>query len=141
MRQAVAIVLGCLVAGALSGSAHACSCARSPTAEGILASAAAVFTGTVRAVGTTAPHQSVTTFVVTEAFKGVRPGEIVDVHHHSGSPAACGVTFEYGRSYTLSAAMDRGALHASQCSTWMFLPHVGLSRDLIATMRSLRRRQ
>ena len=141
MRGALDIVFGAIVLAASSGAAFACSCARDPTAEGILAAATAVFTGTVRAVETMAPGQMVTTFVVAEPFKGVQRGAIVNVHHPDGSAHSCGVSFAYGRSYTLAAALERGALWTSQCSTWMFLPDVGLGGDLIVRMRALRRRQ
>jgi len=118
--------------------ARACSCARNPTADDIYARHAAVFTGTVRAIQTIAPGQSVTTFVVSEPFKGVQRGEIVNVHHRSGASASCGVDFDYGKGYTLAASRDGAQLWTSQCSTWMFLPHVGLSGDLIARLRRLR---
>jgi hypothetical protein len=141
MRKALAISFGLFVFAASPEIALACSCARNPTAEGILASATAVFTGTVRAVETIAPGQMVTTFVVAEPFKGAQRGQIVNVHHPSSASHSCGVSFDYGQSYTLAASLERGALWTSQCSTWMFLPHVGLSRDLIVRMRALRSRQ
>jgi hypothetical protein len=140
MRKAVAIPFGLVVVAVSAQAAMGCSCARNPTAEGILASATAVFTGTVRAVQTVAAGQSVTTFVVTETFKGAQRGAIVNVHHPSTPSPTCGVSFEYGRSYTLAASLERGALWTSQCSTWMFLPQVGLSGDLIVRMRTLRGR-
>lgn len=129
-------VLGLILAW--PAAASACSCARNPTADGLLASHQAVFTGTVRAVQTIAPGQSVTTFVVSEPFKGVQRGEVVNVYHRSVSSAACGVTFDYGKGYTLAATWHDGHLWTSQCSTWMFLPQVGLSRDLISDLRRRR---
>ena len=89
-------------------------------------------------VETVAPGQSITTFVVTETFKGAVRGAGIAVHHVSGSSASCGVSFEQGRTYTLAASQERGALWTSQCSTWMFLPHVRLSSGLIARLRALR---
>ena len=140
MRKFLAITIGLLILAASPDAARACSCARNPTAETILASSTAVFTGTVRAAATVAPGQLVTTFVVSEPFKGVERGQTVNVHHPSGASHGCGVSFDYGRGYTLAASLERGALWTSQCSTWMFLPQVGLSHDLIARMRALRAR-
>jgi hypothetical protein len=139
MRKPAAAIVGTLVAFLTPISAVACSCARNPTAEGLLASHGAIFTGTVRAVQTIAPGQSVTTFVVSEPFKGAQRGEIVNIYHRSGSSAACGVSFDYGKTYTLAASRQGPQLWTSQCSTWMFLPHVGISGGLITGLRSLRR--
>jgi hypothetical protein len=138
MHRLVAAVVGILVFPVLAIPASACSCARNPTADGLFASHAAIFTGTVRAVQTIAPGQSVTTFVVSEPFKGARRGETINVYHRSDSSAACGVTFEYGKGYTLAASRQGAELWTSQCSTWMFLPHVGLSGELITRLRTLR---
>jgi hypothetical protein len=123
-------------------SALACSCARNPTAEGLLRDAAAVFTGVAEESRSVAPGVSVTTFRVTEGFKGASEGAIVRVRHPSGSSASCGVQFAPGTSYTLTAhANGSGAgLSASLCSAWMFMPQVGLGDELIARMRVLRRR-
>jgi hypothetical protein len=140
MHRLLPILAGLLAVMAFSGAAHACSCARDPTADQIYASAAAIFTGTVRRVETIDPHQAVTTFLVTETFKGLGRGAVVRVHHGTSSPA-CGVTFEQGRTYTLAAGTHDGRLTTGQCSTWMFLPHVGLSRSLIERLRSLRDRR
>jgi hypothetical protein len=139
MRKSATAFVGALVASLTPISALACSCARNPTAEGLLASHASIFTGTVRAVQTIAPGQSVTTFVVSEPFKGAQRGEIVNIYHRSGSSAACGVTFDYGGTYTLAASRQGPQLWTSQCSTWMFLPHVGISGELITGLRHLRR--
>jgi hypothetical protein len=139
MRGRLAAVVGIFVLPFFAIPASACSCARNPTADGLFASHAAIFTGTVRAVQTIAPGQSVTTFVVSEPFKGVRRGETINIYHRSDSSAACGVGFDYGKGYTLAAAWHDGHLWTSQCSTWMFLPHVGLSGELITRLRILRR--
>jgi hypothetical protein len=141
MRKALSILSAVLFGAASVGAAHACSCARNPNADDIFATHAAIFTGLVRAVETIAPGQSMTTFVVTEPFKGVRRGETVNVHHRSAPTAACGVTFEYGKGYTVAASREPSGLSTSQCSTWMFLPHVGLSGELISRLRSLRARR
>jgi hypothetical protein len=138
MRRCLAAAVGIFVLPFFAIPASACSCARNPTADGIFASHAAIFTGTVRAVQTIAPGQSVTTFVVSEPFKGVRRGETVNVYHRSGSSASCGVSFDYGKGYTLAAVREGPQLWTSQCSTWMFLPHVGLSGELITQLRALR---
>lgn len=131
-----------LVLVAFSGSALACSCPRDPTAQGILASAAAVFTGVVEQSVEVAPGQSVTTFRVTESFKDAVPGAAVDVSHPSGSSASCGVSFLAGKVYTLAAnkGKTQRVLSTGLCSTWMFLPHVRLSKGLIEEMRARKQR-
>ena len=141
MRRLFAVVVGILVLPALAIPASACSCARNPTADGLFSSHAAIFTGTVRAVQTIAPGQSVTTFMVSEPFKGVQRGATVNIYHRSDSSAACGVSFDYGKGYTLAATWQRGNLWTGQCSTWMFLPHVGLSGELVTRLRALRGRR
>jgi hypothetical protein len=137
--NASSIAIAALVLAWSAGSAVACSCARNPTAEGLVASHAAIFTGTVRAVQTIAPGQLVTTFVVNEPFKGAERGATVNIYHRSGSSAACGVTFDYGNAYTLAASLQGPQLWTSRCSTWMFLPQVGISGELISGLRRLRR--
>ena len=139
MRRAPAIAFGFLFA-ASAPVALACSCPRNPTAEGLLATSAAVFTGTVRAVESIGPGLAVTTFVVTETFKGPQRGTVVNVHHASSAAPTCGVKFEYGRAYTLAASRERGALWTSRCSTWMFEPGAALGGELVGRMRSLRGR-
>jgi hypothetical protein len=133
------VLIAAIVLASSVGSALACSCARNPTADSLLASHAAIFTGTVRAVQTIAPGQLVTTFVVSEPFKGAERGAIVNIYHRSGSSAACGVTFDYGKAYTLAASLQGPQLWTSQCSTWMFLPQVGISGELLSELRRLRR--
>jgi hypothetical protein len=125
-----------------SSQAMACSCARDPTAEGILDSASAVFTGTAEENLPVGSGGSVTTFRVTESFKGPPRGTIVRVKHRDGPSPSCGVTFSPGEVYTLAAYQtdNAGVLSTSFCSTWMFLPHVGLSRPLIERMREMRPR-
>ena len=121
---------------ATTSAAAACSCARNPTAEGILSSATAVFTGIAEDSRTIGPNRSITTFRVVESFKGAKAGTI-KVQHNSGSSASCGVTFEVGKTYTLAAHRTQNGLSTGLCATWMFLPHVGLSEVLIRDMRAL----
>ena len=143
MRRATfAFVAVALVLGA-AAPALACSCARNPTAAGILSSAAAVFTATVIDTKPIGDNASVTTFRITETFKGPGVGSSVEVRHRSGSSASCGVQFTPGRSYTLAVhhgGEDAATLTTSLCSTWMFLPQVRLSQGLIDAMRALRGR-
>lgn len=138
MRRVFARALLVLAIASLADPALACSCARNPTAAQILDGAAAVFTGTVQRNVAVAPGRSVTTFTVTESFKGARVGAAVRVLHPSGSSASCGVTFAAGETHTLATQRiepDPG-LATTLCSTWMFMPHVGLSADLIRQMRA-----
>ena len=139
MRMRHALLISLLLA-ASTVPAFACSCARTPTAEGLLQDAAAVFTGIVEESRSVAPGVSVTTFRISESFKGAAAGTTVRVRHPSGSSASCGVKFERGASYTLSASRgdSDSALAATLCSTWMFAPQVGLGTALIERMRLLR---
>lgn len=129
-----------------AGSAAACSCARNPTAAGLLETSASVFTATVADDREVGRNVSVTTFRITEAFKGPPAGATIKVIHPSGSSASCGVQFTVGESYTISTHEAEPARHGADqattlCSTWMFLPHVGVSEKLIQDMRALRPRQ
>jgi len=68
---------------------------------------------------------------ITEAFNvpGVRSS--VEVRQRSDSSASCGVQFTPGKNYTVAAhhsGEDEGILTTSLCSTWMFLPQIGLSQ-------------
>lgn len=132
-----------LVLAAFASPALACSCARNPTAQGILASATIVFTGVVeRSATPDGRRMAVTTFKVTESFKGAQPGASVQISHFNGPSATCGVEFEPGETHTLAAyETTTPALYSTNlCSAWMFMPHVGLSERLIGEMRVLRRR-
>ena len=143
MRPSVRLFAPAMLALAIGSSqAMACSCQRDPTAEGLLDSASAVFTGVVEGNAPIAPQQSLTTFRVTESFKGPPPGTIVRVIHRDGPSPSCGVDFAPGKTYTLAAyqADTVADLSTSFCSTWMFLPHVGLSKGLIERMREIRQR-
>ena len=138
MRNAVATLLAVVTVTVSSTAALACSCARNPTADDIFLSSHAIFTGTVRLVERIAPGRLATTFLVTEPFKGVARGMLVRVQHRASSPA-CGVVFQQGSSYTLATGRRDSVLTTGQCQTWMFLPQVGLSKDLIERLRVLRR--
>lgn len=127
---------------AASSAAMACSCQRDPTAQGILDSAAAVFTGVAERSVEVAPGRSVTTFKVTESFKDAPRGATVQVAHSNGPSASCGVKFSVGEVYTLAAHRSEKSqlLATGLCSTWMFLPQVQLGKGLIEKMRALRGR-
>jgi hypothetical protein len=143
MRLPLAIISFFVSTAMFAGTATACSCARNPTAERILERAAAVFTGTAQQTIRVTHGQSVTTFRVTESFKGAPVGATVRVLHPSLSPASCGVKFSPGETYTLAAHRidsDPG-LATSKCSTWMFMPQVPISTDLIRRMRDMRDRR
>jgi len=120
-----------------SGAALACSCERNPTAAGILAQHQMVFTGIARSSVTAGPQVSATTFEVTEGFKGVAAKATVVVRHPDGPSASCGVQFATGQSFTVAAQQGASGLSTTLCSTWMFLPHVGLRDGLLAEMRRL----
>lgn len=125
----------------ISSSALACSCARRPSAEKILAQAPVVFTGNVLSSKSITPHTVITTFKIMETFKGVEKGQIVRVHHKIGSSTTCAVNFEIGKQYTLStqAFAQEPGLSTSRCLTWMFEPNVSMRRKIINQMRELRR--
>ncbi|MBS0533864.1 MAG: hypothetical protein JSR72_07385 [Proteobacteria bacterium] len=135
-----AMLAGFLVAGLLPGAAQACSCAPNPTAASIRQSASAVFTGVALRSRRVSPGEAVTTFRITESFKGPAAGATVRVQHPDGSSASCGIRFATGETHTLaaSAATPQRPLSANLCSVWMFLPHVGLSEKLIGELRALR---
>lgn len=127
----------------VTGSASACSCAPDPTAASILASSTAVFTAAVADTKEIRKYVSVTTFRITESFKGPAAGATVKVLHPSGPSASCDIKFVAGQTYTLAAHRtepknDGATLTTTQCSSWMFLPHVGLSKGLIEDLRALR---
>jgi hypothetical protein len=139
MRPGHEVGLAILLVLASTHAVLACSCARNPTASALLESSAAVFTGIAQSSASAGQGASVTTFRVTEAFKGVRAGHIVRVRHRSGSSASCGVNFARGEAHTLAVSSGRWGYSATLCSAWMFLPQVGLGADLIEQMRALRR--
>ena len=121
----------------ISPSALACSCERSPTAAGILARASVVFTGIARRSVTAGQDNAVTTFEITEHFKGPQ-AKTIAVRHPSGSSASCGVQFKDVEINTLAAHDGAGGLTTTLCSTWMFMPQVGMRDKLIGDMRAQR---
>lgn len=133
--KVVALSVAALVTA--SSAALACSCERNPTAAGILAQHQMVFTGIARSSVTVGPQVSATTFEVSEGFKGVAAKAIVVVRHPDGPSASCGVQFAIGQSFTVAAQQAASGLSTTLCSTWMFLPHVGLRDKLLAEMREL----
>lgn len=116
----------------------ACSCGPVPEADQVLARSDAVFTGVVTRVVAGRGDETVTTFRVTEAFKGVKVGTTVAVRHRRGPSPSCGVDFERGVPHTLAAHRDGAGLRTGLCSTWMFLPHIPTSDRLVREMRALR---
>ena len=133
MRIGLFALMGLLVT-ASAGPAATCSCAFLP-AEQIM-ERAAVFTGFAMATSPAKPGYSITTFRVTESFKGARTGSTIRILHRSGLSASCGVRFEGGKSHTLFAQSVDGALSASLCTTWGFRGESGPA--LIAKLRALR---
>jgi len=99
--------------------AAACSCAR-PSASSVWENAAAVFTGVARGTRPLGNGRSVTTFEVTEDFKGADYGASVTVEHPTGPSASCGIQFALGATHTLSAYTREGALSSNLCSVAMF---------------------
>jgi hypothetical protein len=122
---------------AAAGPASACSCAQL-NAERLMQDATAIFTGLAEGTAPVQPGWSVTTFRVTEGFKGARRGNTVRVHHRSGSSASCGVQFARGAAHTLYAQAQNGTLSASLCTAWGF--RSGGGPALIARLRELRGR-
>lgn len=121
--------------------ASACSCGRHPTAQGILKYSAAVFLGVAQKSATAKPGYSITTFKVTEAFKGTTTGATVTVLHRRRSTGSCGVKFTRGESYTLAARFSENSrqLSTSRCSTWMFNTKFKFSTKFAAELRAARR--
>lgn len=143
MRRPLTIVIFLILSVMLAQSAMACSCGRRPTAEQILARATAVFTGIAQHNVPVAHQRTITAFKVIEAFKGTAAGARLRVVHRSGPSASCGVKFLPGKSYTLAAYridQDPG-LVTSLCSTWMFMPQIPHSAQLIERMRELSRKR
>jgi len=97
--------------------ALACSC-RQPTADELLSSSAAIFTGVAQQSRPATQGEAVTTFRVVDGYKGVVPGQSVSVRHTSGSSASCGVRFESGQTYTLTTYREEigTTLFANLCS-------------------------
>lgn len=129
----------------LTGTASACQCrpTRDLTAAQVLADADVLFTGTaIKSVaGKTGEHSSyaVTTFRVTEAFKGAKAGQLIKVGHNSGPTASCGVQFEIGEPHTLGPTRWKGELGIGLCTALIF--RSSRSNDLIGELRALKRRK
>ncbi len=130
---------------ALADTVSACQCrpTRGLTAVQVLADADVLFTGTaIKSVaGKTGERSSyaVTTFRVTEAFKGAKAGQLIKVGHNSGSTASCGVQFEIGEPHTLGPTRWKGKLGIGLCTALIF--RSSRSDDLIGELRALKRRK
>lgn len=138
-RLRLPVAIAVVVAIFLPGGAQACSCAPGVSAERLMADAEVVFTGAAERSNASGPNEGVTTFRVIESFKGTSPGERLQVSHRTGAPASCGLDFADGQTFTLAARRDpaTAALVTSVCSTWMFLPQVGMADRLVREMRAL----
>jgi hypothetical protein len=124
-----------LALGLLPGSgALACSCAQ-PTAEELMRSAAAIFTGVAQRSEPATQGEAVTTFEVIEGYKGVVPGALVRVRHASGSSASCGVRFAIGERHTLTTYREEvgTTLFANLCSVAIFRSAAG--EELLRRLR------
>jgi hypothetical protein len=101
--------------------ASACSCARNRTADRLLNYSTAVFVGIAQRSITVRPGFLITTFKVTESFKGTKAGATVTVRHRRLSTGSCGINFKDGESYTLAARRSDNSRHlsTSRCSAWM----------------------
>jgi hypothetical protein len=132
-----AVIAACVIELLAAANALACSCAP-PTAEGLMQSAPAIFTGAVTESVRATQGESITTFTVSEGFKGVRAGQSVRIRHRSGSSASCGVTFAVGRTYTLSTYREEvgTTLFANLCSTAFFITRDG--EQIIRRLRQVK---
>jgi len=122
---------------AAAANAYACSCAP-PTAESLMQTAPAIFTGVVTESVPATQGESTTTFTVSEGFKGVRAGQSVRIRHRTGSSASCAVNFTAGRTYTLSTYRQEAGttLFTSYCSTVIFTTRDG--EQIIRRLRQMR---
>lgn len=106
---------------ALPDAALACSCRLTATADELM-EADAVFTGVALSSKPVARRESMTRFRVTEAYKGVRHGQVIRVRHRSGPSPSCGVNFARGGEYTMTSYRrdpgqpGAGELSSSLCS-------------------------
>jgi hypothetical protein len=158
IRAAQATILASAVVLGTAGNAKACSCAHETTAS-VFQSATAVFTG--RAIATRRGHrnqseelnrdfhklrvrhnrsdQMVTTFHVTESFKGPKAGTALSVVHGTETPS-CGIGFAKGKTYTIAAYQNSpGELGTNLCTTFYF--NFGGGPHLIDDLRALRDRR
>jgi hypothetical protein len=129
---AIETLLGLLLLTATT--ALACSCG-TPTAEGLMSSAAAVFTGVATDSVSATYGQTVTTFKVIEGFKGALAGQSIRIRHGSGASASCGVKFKSGETHTVAAYKEQigTTLFTSLCSVWIFRFPAG--EEVIQRMR------
>ncbi|MCF8477524.1 MAG: hypothetical protein K9G60_10880 [Pseudolabrys sp.] len=137
----IATLLAAVIAAILPlDNAYACSCARHPTAQGILDHSTAVFLGVAQKSTAARPGYSLTTFKVAESFKGTTTDATVTVLHRNRSTGSCGVKFARGESYTLAARRSENSQHLSTslCSTWMFNTKFKFSMKIIAELRAAR---
>lgn len=112
MRTALALALAGLALATLPSPVLACSCApRTP--EQAAADATAIFEGRVAAVAIDGDER-VVSFDVVQGWRGVEH-EHIEVRTAS-SDAACGVSFEVGRSYLVYAAGAAESLTTGLCS-------------------------
>jgi len=142
-RFATAIVMAALLASTVAAFACKCASRSDLTGDGILANSDAVFTGvavktiSVRAVGEERAPVSVTTFRVTEAFKGTKIGQTIRIRHHSGASSSCGVKFTRGETRTLSPSKSETLFHIGRCTAFIFEGEKG--EGLLAQLRALGR--
>ena len=122
IRIRMALAAGLLaVASLLSATAaQACQCAKTDrSAPAIFAAADVLFRGVALKDRATVRDRApliVTTFKVTEAFKGVKKGRTVAIGHRQGGGGACGVTFTTGESHTVKADRAGTDLWTSSCA-------------------------
>jgi hypothetical protein len=138
MRSILRPAIAGLMLTLAPAAAFACSCAQ-PSAEGLMQSAPAVFTGVATTSAPATQGEAITTFTVVEGFKGVRAGELVRVRHRSGSSASCGVQFAVGATHTLSTYREEvgTSLFASLCNAAIFRSREG--EQIIQRMRQFGR--
>lgn len=119
MTRRLAVLFLAIIAAASVGFADlawACSCLRFNTAAEQFARSDAVFRGRVARTERLGPHESVTTFVVTERLKG-RLGQRVRVKHGTETGGACGVIFRPGQVAEVTAHRGQdGGWRTNSCS-------------------------
>lgn len=128
---------------ASTAAAVACQCARSDiTPAQVLDKFDVVFTGVaIEAIPAGKDKRSsftTTTFKVVEGFKGVKAGQSIKVRHRSGSPGACGFSFELGETHAVPAQKWAGDFSATQCQRIILRGERG--EQLIKGLRTLQHR-
>ncbi len=118
LRFLIAASVVAILGLAAHRSAAACSCVMPPPPQEAMASAAAVFEGTVTDVRGPKDDQSGSREVdlrIGRRFKGAEADTVTVTT--AGSSAACGYNFELGRTYLVYAGEeDGGQLATSLCS-------------------------